>query len=205
MKMGRFNGWVCGTLVLFSLLTMAGCTLFSPVDDVTTKGVLNQTPSALPHGSTSQATLLVLPPEATPLFNTPLMAYTAHPNQINYFSRYEWATPPAQMLLPLLVKTLENTHHFNAVVRPPFSGHYDYLLRTEITEIIQDFTTDNATMKLSLRVQLSDATGRIIATHTIDQHTAMQQKNPSAGIDAANQATALALEEVARFVVDASQ
>jgi cholesterol transport system auxiliary component len=107
------------------------------------------------------------------------------------------------MLQPLLVRTLQNTHYFRAVLTPPYSGRYTYSLRTEILELMQDFTSEPATLQLSLRVRLSnDTANRIIATKEISLREPMQQKTPYAGVMAANDATAKALQKVTEFVLE---
>ena len=93
------------------------------------------------------------------------MAYTVRPYQIAYFSRNRWAETPAQMLQPLIVQTLQDTHYFHAVVTAPFIGKYDYSLNTQILELKQDYTYKPAKLKLILRAQLSNtATSHVIAT-----------------------------------------
>jgi cholesterol transport system auxiliary component len=68
---------------------------------------------------------------------------------------------------------------------------------------MQDFTSEPATLRLSLRLQLSDsATGRLAATKEISVREPMQQKAPYAGVVAANEAVAKALQEAARFVLE---
>ena len=76
--------------------------------------------------------LLISVPETIPVYNTTEMAYMIKPYQIAYFSLNQWAETPAEMLQPLLVQTLQNTHHFKAIVTPPYSGHFDYVLNTQI-------------------------------------------------------------------------
>jgi cholesterol transport system auxiliary component len=169
----------------------------------TSKEVLNKMPAEVPQRASRGALLLVFPPQARPIYDTTQMAYTTQPYEIAYFSQHEWAETPAQMLQPLLVKTLESTRFFGAVLAPPYAGRYGYALRTEIRELIADFTSEPAALRLSLRFQLSDgAAGRIVAVKEISIREPMQKKTPYAGVVAANEATAKALLELARFVLD---
>jgi cholesterol transport system auxiliary component len=131
------------------------------------------------------------------------MVYRDRPHQVAYFGQHEWAETPSQMLHPLVVKTLENTRYFRAVLTPPYTGRYTYALRTEILELTQDFTSQPATLLLSMRLQLTDAAAaHVIATKEISLREPMQQKTPYAGVAAANEATAKALQEVAVFVLE---
>jgi cholesterol transport system auxiliary component len=195
--------WCRMIVVALSVPTASSCALLSPAKIETKKQVLNKIPPALPQQETRAITLLVFPPETKPIYDTTQMAYTIRPYQVAYFSRHEWSETPSRMLQPLLVRTLQNTHYFRAVLTPPYSGRYTYSLRTEILELTQDFTSEPATLQLSLRLQLSnDAANRVIATKEISLREPMQQRTPYAGVVAANDATAKALQKVAEFVLE---
>lgn len=137
-------------------ITVASCALLFPPRVKIEKAVLDQMPIELPHRESRGATLLVFPPETTPIYDTIQMAYRARPHEVAYFSQREWGETPSQMLHPLLVKTVENTRAFSAVLIPPYRGRCTYALRTEILELTQDFTSESATLVLSLRFQLTD-------------------------------------------------
>jgi cholesterol transport system auxiliary component len=184
-------------------LSLAGCALLSAPPVQTSKQILNKMPPELPQRASNGAVLMVYPPQTRPAYDTTEMAYTTRPYEIAYFSQHEWAETPAQMIQPLIVGTLQNTHFFSAVLTPPYAGRYSYALRTEISELIADFTSEPAALQLSLRFQLSEgATGGIVASKVISIREPMQQKTPYAGVVAGNDATAKALLELARFVLD---
>jgi cholesterol transport system auxiliary component len=192
-----------GALIALGVTMVSSCALLSPAKVETSKEVLNKLPPDLPRRETRAATLLVFPPESKPIHGTTQMAYTTQTYQLAYFSQHEWADTPSRMLHPLLVGTLENTHAFKAVLTPPHPGRYGYALRTEILDLIQDFTSEPATLRLSLRVQLSDgASNRVIATKEISLREPMRQRTPYAGVVAANDAVAKALRELAEFVIE---
>ncbi|MFV8782525.1 ABC-type transport auxiliary lipoprotein family protein [Microbulbifer sp. SA54] len=187
----------------FVVVLISGCSLFSPLETEMRVAVIDQLPPEGPRREPRAATLLVLPPSINPVYDTTRIAYRTRPHQVDYFSLHEWGATPAQMLLPLLAQTLENTHSFDTVVSPPYFGPYRYALRTEILELTQDFTSDPATLHLSLRVQLIDGgSNRVIASRGIYLHEPMLEKNPYAGVVAANGATALALQQIAGFVIE---
>ena len=146
--------------------------------------------------------MLVLRPEARPVYDTMQMAYTLRPHHVAYFGRNQWGETPAQMLQPLLVRALEQTGHFSAVLAPPHAGAYTYALRTEIVELLQDFTQEPPVLRLVLRVRLSDGpSDRTLATREIALRETMREKAPYAGVVAANEAMARALRELAVFVL----
>ncbi|GAB2525655.1 ABC-type transport auxiliary lipoprotein family protein [Microbulbifer agarilyticus] len=165
--------------------------------------VIDQTPVATPQQSRRNATLLVLPPAINPVYDTIRMAYQAQPHQIDYFSKHEWGATPAQMLQPLLAHTFEGTQQFRAVATPPYFGPYSYGLRTEILEFVQDFTSAPARFHLALRVQLVDGrSNRIIASQLFTVREPLVEQTPTAGVVAANKATASALAQVSYFIVE---
>jgi cholesterol transport system auxiliary component len=184
---------------------LTGCALAPATDPPMTAALLDQMPSQVPHRSAGASTVLVLPPEARPAIDTPQMAYSLRPHHLAYYAQNQWAETPPQMLQPLVVRTLEATGAFRAVVTSPHTGAYALGLQTEITELVQDFAQEPPTVRLSLRVRLSDGSAnRVLATREIIVKQPMQQKNPQAGVAAANAAMASALEELAGFVLDSS-
>jgi cholesterol transport system auxiliary component len=193
-------------LVALCVVLFSGCTMFSPVDISTKKYVLNRIPLDLPKQQTHSETLLVLVPETDPIYGTTQMAYTTQAYQIAYFSRNEWAETPSQMILPLIVATISNTHYFREVLSPPYFGRHTFALRTEILELKQDFTSDPAMLQFTMRFYLSrEATNQVIATKDVSVREAMREKNPYAGVVAANEAAAKVLRELATFVVEKSR
>lgn len=184
-------------------IAVGGCALLSPPETRIEKSVLNQLPGEPPHRATGGATVLVFPPTTAPVYDTVRIAYRTHPREIAYFREREWGATPSQMIYPLLVRTLENTHSFEAVLVPPYTGRYTYALRTEVLELIQDFTPQSATLVLSLRFQLTGyGANRVIATRNVSLREPMLQRNSHAGVVAANEATAKALEQMAEFVLE---
>jgi cholesterol transport system auxiliary component len=191
------------TLNALYVVLLSGCTLFSPVKIDTTKNVLNNIPLDLPSEKTHSTTLLVLVPETTPIYTTTRMAYTTQAYQVAYFSRNEWAETPSQMIQPLIVRTLRNTHYFSEVLSPPHFGRHTFALRTEILELKQDFTSEPAMLQLAMRFDLSrEATNQVIATKELSVREPMMERNPYAGVVAANEAIAKVLRELARFIIE---
>jgi cholesterol transport system auxiliary component len=192
--------------VVTACLAVTGCALLSPPPKVIVdKAVLTEVPDDPPQRTSRGDTLLVFSPKTTPLYDTTQMAYSTQPHEIAYFSEREWGETPSQMLYPLLVRTLENTHAFRAVLTEPFAARYTYALRTEILELIQDFSSDSASLVLSLRFQLTDSSAKtVIATREVSVHEPMRERNSYAGVMAANVATAKALQQMAQYVLQAT-
>jgi cholesterol transport system auxiliary component len=194
---------VSGQALIACAVFFSGCTLFSPVNIDTKKNVLNSIPPDLPSEATHSATLLVLVPETMPAYATTQMAYSTQAYQIAYFTRNEWAETPAQMIQPLVVQTLRNTHYFSEVLSPPYFGRHTFGLRIEILELKQDFTSEPAMLQLAMRVSLGrEETNQAVATKELLVSQPIKEKNPYAGVVAANEAMRTLLRELAKFVVE---
>lgn len=185
------------------LVSLAGCAALKPADTDTQKYVLSAVPADLPAERQHAATLLVLAPETAPAYATPRIAYTTSKDQIAYFSRNEWAETPAQMMLPLIVETLQKTHYFSAVLTPPYFGHSSFLLRTEIIELAQDFTIDPAVLRLKVHADLRRETfSQQIAAKEFLITEPLGARNPQAGVVAANAAVERLLRGLSGFVIE---
>lgn len=181
---------------------VSSCTLLRPVNTNTQAYVLDRIPHDLPIEQTHSTSLLVLAPEADQVYDTTGMAYTTQAYKIAYFSQNEWAETPTRMMLPLIVATLSSTRYFKEVVAAPDFGDHTFALRTEILELKQDFTVDPPTLQFTIRCSLRrNATNQLIATKVISAREAMREKNPYAGVVAANEASEKVLRQVAAFVV----
>jgi cholesterol transport system auxiliary component len=192
--------------VLATCVAVSGCALLSPPTKATVeKAVLTEVPHDLPQRTSRGDTVLVVPPKTTPLYDTTQMAYRTQQHDVAYFSEREWGETPSHMLYPLVVRTLENTHAFRAVLTEQFTARYTYALRTEILELIQDFGSDSTSVVLTLRFQLTDyAAKTAIATKELSVREPMRERNSYAGVMAANEATAKALQQMAQFVLQAT-
>ncbi len=182
-------------------LTLSGC--FSSVKmEPPTTYLLTELPEKVVNSHQHSINVLVAPPETVAVYNTTEMAYSLRPYQIAYFGKNRWAETPSQMLQPLIVQTLQNTHHFHAVVTPPIAGHYDYILRTQLFEFTQDFTHNPAMMRIILRAQFINATSnRVVATKLISVEEPLLTNTPYSGVYAANRATVRLLKQLASMSV----
>lgn len=183
-------------------LLLSSC--LSPVSTSSngTAYMIRATPHTVPVKRQRSGVILVMPPNTTSIYNTRNMAYSPSPYQISYYAKNSWAEVPSDMIQPLIVKTLQKTQRFKAVVNAPYPGRYDYLLSTEITDLLQDYNNCPPVLKFTLRAQYSNGlTGRIIGVKEFTRNVPMRKRDPYAGVLAANEAVADVLEELAEFVV----
>lgn len=191
-------------LMICGLLSLTSCSFLSPVAVTPPqKHMLTQTPNQCAVSKNPRGVLLVSLPETQPIFNTTKMAYTNSTYTVAYFSQHEWAETPAQMLQPLLVKSLDACHQFRAIVIPPFPGQFDYSLQTQIISLQQNFLQNPAVLNMSVRAQLvKTSSNKVIGSKVFSANVTMQRNSPEGGVYAANQATKMILRDIQQFCRD---
>lgn len=188
-------------LIIMSMV-VTSCSILSPVkNDPPSAYMINRVPGAVTQSSSPHGrTVLVLLPDVQPIYNTTKMAYTTKPFSVAYFSKNQWAETPQQMLLPLIVQTLTNTHHYKAVLTPPYGGRYDYVLNTQINQLQQNYTHQPAVLQFSLRAQIvNSTTNTVVATKQFIVYEPIGKGTPYNGVLAANKAVSVALSQLADF------
>jgi cholesterol transport system auxiliary component len=195
MNMLRF---IRTSLVIVCGVAISSCSVLSPVQvGPTTTYILSAVPESTTSHSSRNVSVMVALPEAGPIYNTAEMAYTTKPYQISYFVKNSWVESPAQMLQPLIVQTLQNTHSFHAVNSSLTMGHVDYIVSTQLLQFEQDFTQPQSVFRLKLRVQLINATSnRSVLIKDISIVEPAPQNTPYGGVFAANRAVARALMDI---------
>lgn len=189
-------------LFIASVFLLNGCLNLGPTSGTAQTYILNKVNPNCIHAPRTSAVLLVTQPTAAPAYAGPQMAYTLRCYQINYFANNRWVESPSRMMQPLIVKSLQNTGHYKAVVGTPYVGSYQWRLDTELVELKQYFTVCPSEVRVVLRARLLNSqTGQLIAAK---EFTACEQAYPNcpyAGAIAANQAMAEILRKLALFTV----
>ncbi|VVC75847.1 hypothetical protein AQUSIP_11440 [Aquicella siphonis] len=188
-------------ILILAFVSLSACSFLSPVKpNLPDRYLINRLPAHVPVKKNRQAVILVSMPETHAIYNTTQMAYSIKPYQIAYFSQNEWAEPPVQMLQPLLVQTLQNTHSFRSVVTPPYSGHFDYVLNTQLLELKQDFTRRTPVLVMTVNAQLYKVSSQqIIAARQFNAEVMIPYGTPYGGVFAANYAASYILGQIANF------
>jgi len=151
---------------------------------------------------TSNNTLLVSQPTASPGYQTNAMVYIKEPYRLATFAVNRWVAPPAQMITPLLVDSLKNTGYFKAVVAAPVAALTNYQLDTTLLTFQQNFINDPSEVTLRIKVELiSNKTRTVMASHTFTSNIKTTANTPYAGVIAANKATSQLMQSIAKFVV----
>lgn len=187
----------------FSFCLLSACSFLGPISTppVTTYRLqaINQQQVTR---SSSRSTLLVLRPTASAGYQTNAMVYSTEHYLTETFAKNQWVSPPAQMLMPLIVTSLQNTHYFHAVVSPPFPGLADLDLNTQLLEFQQNFLDNESEFKMVLQAELINNTNnRVIAERQFTAVVAAPENNPYGGVIAANRATEIIMQQLARWSV----
>jgi len=187
-------------LCLNTILLLNACSIFQPVkqEDLHYYTIATVPPACRPQRI--QRTILVTQPRANAIYSNARMVYIPDCYQIQYFTQNRWADTPPNMLHPLLIKSLQNTGCFQAIINTPTTTYYDWILNTQLLSFQQEFLTQPSQFRLAVHVQLINAhTHRIIATKDFVTTQKAPIDNPHGGAIAANLATKKILGDIAYF------
>jgi cholesterol transport system auxiliary component len=187
-------------LTLFIAL-IAGCTGLLPGQvDAPDTYVLDarlHNPSQRPRG---ELVLAISMPRARAGYDTAQIAYLRRPYELEYFAKSQWVDTPARMLAPLLVRALEHSGGFRAVLQAPSTVPADLRLDTELTRLQHDFGTQPSRVELALRAQLVDLrTKRVLAEREFEEVEIAPSEDAYGGVIAANRALQRMLAQLAEF------
>ena len=146
--------------------------------------------------------LLISQPDAMAGYQTEQMLYTEKPFELSHFAHSTWTSSPANMLYPLMVQSLQQTHVFFAVASGPDVDKADYRLDTQVLEFQQNFITKPSTLELTANIVLTHIhDNRIVASRIIKQRINCPEDTPYGGVVAANQAAYAFTDQLTHFVV----
>ncbi len=189
----------CVLIVLTVLLT--ACSLFSPVKTECIKEyMVDVKPYGFRSSHATYKTIAVSMPTANRIYQGKQMWYSVRPHELSEFAKNRWVEPPVQMLQPLMIQALQNTHHYKAVAPAISVGRYDLLLNTQIIDFYQDFCESGSVFKLTLRAQMIRVSnGRVVASKQFTVIQPAPWPNPYGGVIAANLASEKMLSELAAW------
>jgi cholesterol transport system auxiliary component len=190
----------CGLAV--ALLTGCGASLLPKPPAAPVRYTLDgAAPRLIARAPAADAPVLVVAmPRAAPGHDSVHMVYLQQPQALASFAFNEWVDTPARMLAPLLVRTLQDSGAFRAVLLAPSAASGDLRLETELIRLQQDFSARPSQLRLTLRAVLLDsATRRVIAWREFDQIEPAATDDPAGGVAAAHVATQRLLAALAAF------
>lgn len=194
-------------LGIVAALFLTACTGLRPAatEDIRTY-LLDAQAESLAAAKTSPLTLVVGPTRAHAGFDDARMAYVRQPHALEYFARNQWADAPARMIGPLLVRALEKSGAYRAVVAASSGAAAKGNLRldTELVRLQQEFTSRPSRVRLTIRAQLVDSTAReVVKTQVFEVVEDAAEDTPYGGVAAANRAMGRALGRIADFAATA--
>lgn len=150
----------------------------------------------------TSVTLLVSKPAAMTGYQTEQMLYVAKPYQLAAFAHNAWVSPPASMLYPLLLQSIQTSGYFAAVASGPYADKADYRLDTQLIEMQQNFLAKPSVLEFVIKVTLTriDET-RMVASRTFYQRVPCVSDTPYGGVMASNRATTQFTQAVTKFVI----
>jgi cholesterol transport system auxiliary component len=193
------------TILAVVALVAAGCGVpqRAPADE-TFLHLLDARP-VVASGFQSDRVLAISATRAAPGFDSAAMVYAQKEHTLDRYATHRWADTPARMLGQLLMRTLEDSGGFRAVVPAATALPADLRLDTEIVQLRQSFLVKPSRVELTLRAQIVDVAGRrVLAARYIEVTQDAASDDAAGGVAAANGAVARALAQVAAFCVDAS-
>ena len=204
----RLGTALCAGLISLSLL--GGCASLLPKPPPPpTLFVLDDAPPATapaPQPGASAPTLIVNAPRAAAGFDTRYIVYVRHAHEIEYFADSQWVDTPAQMLGSLIVRAIEQTGAFHAVLSAPTGAAGELRLDTELIRLQHDFTGSPSRVRLTLRAVLLDtSTRRVLGSREFDASVPSASDDPAGGVAAANLAAQRVLAELATFCAEAAR
>lgn len=147
-------------------------------------------------------TLLVTAPDAVAGYQTEEMLYVKKPFQLEAFAKNSWTNPPADMLYPLLVQSLQRSGYFYAVASSPYNAVADYRLDTQLLALEQNFLRKPSFIQFTAKVVLTRTSdSKVIASRIINQKIPCPTDTPYGGVIAANKASDLFTATVANFAI----
>ena len=197
-------------ICMAGLMAVTGCSLLTPTAaPVASHYSLDLEPSAVAALPASGAmgnaskTLIINPTRAAAGFDSQRIIYLREPHKLEYFANSEWVDPPARMLGALMVKAIERSGAFSAVVLSAGSASGDVRLDTEIVRLQHEFLTRPSRVRFTLRATLvDDKTRRVVAWREFDVSVAAGSEDPYGGVLAANQAVQSVLGSLSQFLTE---
>jgi cholesterol transport system auxiliary component len=105
------------------------------------------------------------------------------------------------MLAPLLVKQLQHSGQFRAVLLAPSAAKAGLRLNTTILQLQQDFLQQPSVVRFGLQLTLMDNTTReVLASRTLDVVQQASSEDAAGGALATQAAVQQGLQQVAAFV-----
>ena len=150
----------------------------------------------------SSTSLLVTPTAALDGYETDQMRYSTRPFTLSSYTKNNWFSPPAAMLYPLMMQSLQRSGYFSAVGSGSYFSKTTYRLDTQLIELQQNFIKKPSVLELKVKAVITHVEdNRILASKTFNQEITCSQDSPYGGVIAANKATFGLTKDITKFVI----
>ena len=193
-------------LLMAMVLALAGCGTLSrpPAVNVTKLQLLGEG-AEIARGEPLGLSISVADPNALPGFATPRFAYRQRDLELRYYGRHEWAASPERLLQSTVVRALDESGRFSAVVAPSAIALADLRLELELTQLVHDYRdSEGGEAVLAVRAQLISLVDRSVLATRSFEYREPATAHPVAGAQAADRALARLLEDLVAFCAEAA-
>lgn len=193
-------------LITLSTVLLSAC--FGPVKTPAVKHFALTNPGVAQQARIGRGpVLMVAVPAASPGYDNEDMIYVKIPHQLDHYAKHAWIAPPKDMLGSLLVKSLQNSGCFKAVVPSSFASTPNLTLNSQLFVLQQEFSSaDPDSKNLSSQVRMIfDITLSDCVTNAPIAHRSFQCVIPAAPdaygeAVAANTATADIMRQISAYL-----
>lgn len=139
--------------------------------------------------------------QAQPEYDSTAIAYS--PPAVQYYDGGEWADTPARMLTPILVRSMQATRVFRAVLPPSTPTPHDLSLDIEIIGLLHELAPQPSRVRLTVRAKLFDSpSGHVLGTQLLEAVADAPSADARGAAAAANTAIARLLRQLTDFVLE---
>ncbi|ASQ45138.1 ABC-type transport auxiliary lipoprotein family protein [Legionella clemsonensis] len=151
----------------------------------------------------SKHSIFVNMPDAVAGYQGEEMLYTVKAYELTPFVHSAWVDQPAEMLLPLIIQSLQRSGYFHVVASSPGAEVTEYRIDTQLIELHQSFLTKPSTLHFVVKtvlVRVED--NHVIASRIFSYVVPCPADTPYGGVLAANQASQLFTAALTKFVIN---
>jgi cholesterol transport system auxiliary component len=160
---------------------------------------------AAPQVQAGAMVLQVALPRAVAGVDGPRMLYGGRAQPLQAYALAEWDEPPARLLGPLMVRALQGSGAFVAVLGPGSHAAARLRLETELLRLQQVFGSPRSHLRLTLRAVLLDArTRQVLGVQEFDLRVDAHSEDAAGGVAAARRAVGQLLPLLVAFCVESA-
>jgi ABC-type uncharacterized transport system auxiliary subunit len=188
------------SLVFVAIGLLAGCE--SVRGPATRYYKLDITPTPVPAGPSTSASLRIEPFRTTSLLRQDRIVYRPSPQEVGFYEYHRWAELPSETVTKAIADQLTSRHVFESV-QISDGGESDYVLRGSIDRLQEVDYTGAVRVQVSISAELEDPVRRqIIWSSAAPSERIVAKGDVQAVVAAMGQASQ---QSIARLMTDATK